>query len=366
MLEETTIDATTNAEAPTPTRRGKPNSMDVLVRNLPELAAFVRDPAVTEIMVNPDGQVFTGRGGQMHHQTGLTIAADALTWALENVGRLRGGYEIGKLMPLLEASLDDGSRLAAAVPPASPDGPMMTIRKFGRRYTLDELVERDAMPAPVAALIRRIVTQRKNILISGGTDTGKTTMLNALADTIPDKERILIIEDTSEIHIDKPNRARLESRREGLNLGSGKPAPPIPISDLLRFTLRSRPDRIILGEVRGHEAWDFLQAMNTGHPGSMTTAHGNNAAQALMRMEHGVLMAGINLPVTELRHAIALAIQVVVQIERSPDGVRQVTQVLQIDGYHPMNEDWRRAAMPIAPGFITTPLYLRERTDEEN
>jgi pilus assembly protein CpaF len=236
------------------------------------------------------------------------------------------------MQPILDARLEDGSRVAAMFPPCSVDGPTLTVRKFTRRYGLGDLVEVGTLNEETATLLRRAVEERHNILISGGTGTGKTTVLNALAETIPPEDRIVLIEETSEIRIDKPNLVRFEARRAQTPLGREAPLPAVSIADLVRATLRHRPDRIIVGEVRGPEAFDLLQALNTGHLGSLTTIHANAAEQALTRLAHCVLTANVGLPHRSVREAIALAIHLVVHLARV-GGRRVVTEVVAVRGY---------------------------------
>src|SRR3989442_12537554 len=199
-------------------------------------------------------------------------------------------------------------------PPCAVDGPTLTVRKFTYRYSLDDLVTVGTLTSDTARILRRAVASRHNILISGGTGTGKTTLLNAVAQTIPPQDRIVLIEETSEILIDKPNLVRFEARRAQVPLGQEEPMPAVTISELVRSTLRHRPDRILVGEVRGPEAFDLLQALNTGHLGSLTTIHANSAEQALTHLAHCVVTANIGLPHRSVRESIALAIQLVVQI----------------------------------------------------
>jgi pilus assembly protein CpaF len=208
----------------------------------------------------------------------------------------------------------------------------LTVRKFTHRFSLDELVEVGTVSAELARELGEAVRSRRNVLISGGTGTGKTTLLNAVAAQIPKADRIVVIEDTAEIHLEKPNLVRFEARRAVLPLGQEAPLPPVTIAELLRATLRHRPDRILLGEVRGAEAFDLLQALNTGHAGSLSTIHANSAEQALTRLAHCVLMANVGLPHPSIREAIALAIQTVVHVERVQDR-RRVTQVMHVRGY---------------------------------
>lgn len=260
-----------------------------------------------------------------------TVEARNLTVALKNIARACGD-EISEAQPLLDARLEDGSRVAALLPPCAVTGAILTIRKFTRRYNLEDLVDVGTLPAEVASELRRAVESRQNILVSGGTGTGKTTLLNALAALIPDGDRIAIIEETAEIHLPKPNVLRLEARRAQPPLGQEAPLPSVSIADLVRATLRHRPDRILVGEVRGAEAFDLLQALNTGHLGSLSTIHANSAEQALTRLAHCVLTANIGLPHSSVREAIAFAIHRVVHLSRV-DGQRRVTGLVSVRGY---------------------------------
>jgi pilus assembly protein CpaF len=254
-----------------------------------------------------------------------------LAVAIKNIARACGD-EISEAQPLLDARLEDGSRVAAVFPPCAVSGPALTIRKFTRRYTLDDLVSVGTLSPALARHLTDAVARQQNILISGGTGTGKTTLLNALAAYIPDCDRLVVIEETAEIHLDKPNLLRLEARRAQAPLGQEAPLPPVTIADLVRATLRHRPDRILVGEVRGAEAFDLLQALNTGHLGSLTTIHANSAEQALTRLAHCVLTANVGLPHHSIREAIALAVHVVVHVARV-DGARRVTQAVTVRGY---------------------------------
>lgn len=290
------------------------------------------DPTVTEVMVNAGGRrVFVERDGMLESVPDLTLDERHLKVAIKNIARTCGD-EISEAQPILDARLEDGSRIAAMFPPCSVNGPTLTIRKFTRRYSLDDLAEMGTLPRPLSAQLRGAINTHKNVLISGGTGSGKTTLLNALAATIPDGDRIVLIEETSEIMIDKPNLVRFEARRGQAPLGQEAPLPSVTIAELLRATLRHRPDRIIVGEVRGPEAFDLLQALNTGHLGSLSTIHANSAEQALTRFAHCVLTANVGLPHAATREAIAFAIHLVVHIAREV-GSRRVTQVVAITGF---------------------------------
>ncbi|OFV97500.1 MAG: hypothetical protein A3H28_12435 [Acidobacteria bacterium RIFCSPLOWO2_02_FULL_61_28] len=314
------------------------------------LEHLLLDPTVTEVMVNAGGRrVFVEREGTLEQVPELVLDERNLKVAIKNIARTCGD-EISEAQPVLDARLEDGSRVAAMFPPCSVNGPTLTIRKFTRRYSLQDLLDVQSLTPELASQLQDAVRGRRNILISGGTGTGKTTLLNALAATIPDADRIVLIEETSEIMIDKPNLVRFEARRAQTPLGQEAPLPAITIADLLRATLRHRPDRILVGEVRGPEAFDLLQALNTGHLGSMSTIHANSAEQALTRFAHCVLTANVGLPHASTREAIAFAIHLVAHIARD-GGRRRVTEVVAIRGYDARTDTFAletRYALPVA------------------
>jgi pilus assembly protein CpaF len=308
------------------------SSLDRILPFLRPIEDLLRDPAITELMVNDGGRrVFVERNGGLELLADRSLEPRNLTVAIKNIARACGD-EISEAQPILDARLEDGSRVAAMFPPCAVAGPALTIRKFGRRYTLDDLVENGTLSASLAQRLVDAIKAERNILISGGTGTGKTTLLNALAARIPDDNRIVVIEETAEIHLDKPNLVRFEARRAQIPLGHEAPLPAVTIADLVRATLRHRPDRIIVGEVRGAEAFDLLQALNTGHLGSLTTIHANSADQALTRLAHCVLTANVGLPHRSIREAIALAIHLVVHIARV-NGTRRVTELVSVTGF---------------------------------
>ena len=308
------------------------SSLDRILPFLKPIEDLLRDPAVTEVMVNEGGRhVFVERHGALEAVPARTLETRNLTVAIKNIARACGD-EISEAQPILDARLEDGSRVAAMFAPCAVAGPVLTIRKFTHRFTLDDLIQVGTLtPALAADLTDAIATQR-NILVSGGTGTGKTTLLNAIAARIPDRDRVVVIEDTAEIYLDKPDLVRFEARRAVLPLGQEAPLPAVTIAELVRATLRHRPDRILLGEVRGAEAFDLLQALNTGHMGSLSTIHANSAEQALTRLAHCVLMANVGLPHASIREAVALAIHLIVHLERVADR-RCVTQVVHVRGY---------------------------------
>ncbi len=308
------------------------SSLDRILPFLKPIEDLLLDPTITEVMVNDGGRhVFVERDGALEAVPDRTLEPRNLTVAIKNIARACGD-EISDVQPLLDARLEDGSRVAAMFPPCAVGGPALTIRKFTHRYSLDDLVAVGTLTPAVVALLIEAVATHQNVLISGGTGTGKTTLLNALAARIPDDDRIVVIEETAEIHLTKPDLLRFEARRAQAPLGQEAPLPPVTIADLLRATLRHRPDRILVGEVRGPEAFDLLQALNTGHLGSLSTIHANSADQALTRLAHCVLTANVGLPHHSVREAIALAIHLVVHIARV-NGCRRVTEITAIRGY---------------------------------
>jgi pilus assembly protein CpaF len=238
------------------------------------------------------------------------------------------GRRVDESSPMVDARLPDGARLNVVLPPLALAGPVVTIRKFSRlRLGLEELVARAALNAGMAAMLRAAVRARRNVVVSGGTGSGKTTLLNALAAQVPPDERILTIEDAAELALQHEHVVSLEARPRNLE-GQGE----VSIRDLVRNSLRMRPDRIIVGECRGGEALDMLQAMNTGHEGSLTTAHANSPRDLLTRLEIMTLMAGVELPLAAIRGQIASAIDLVVQVVRAADGTRRVSHIVEVTG----------------------------------
>ena len=289
---------------------------------------LILDPEISEVMVNGNGRIFVERWGVVEEVPGISVKEEVLQIAVKNIAR-RLGDEIGDGRPILDSRLPDGSRVAAIFPPCSIGGTTLAIRKFASHlFSVDELVRIGSMTAPVLSILRAAIADRKNILISGGTSTGKTTMLNALAAMIDPADRLVVIEDTAELHLVQPNVVRLEARREV----PGTPA--VSIRDLLKATLRLRPDRILLGEVRGAEAFDLLQALNTGHSGTLATIHANGAAQSLRRLSTCVLQSDVQLPFSAIQSGIADSINLLLHIERRA-GKRVVGELLEVGGYDP-------------------------------
>jgi pilus assembly protein CpaF len=257
---------------------------------------------------------------------------------MRNIAR-RLGDDISEEKPILDSRLPDGSRVAAVLPPCSIDGITLTIRKFNtRHFTMADLIENGTLSAETALLLREKVSNRQNILISGGTGSGKTTLLSILADSLPDDERILLIEDTAELNIRKSNLVRFETHREQTGL------PAVTVRDLLKAALRYRPDRIIVGEVRGGEAFDLLQALNTGHAGSLCTLHANSARQAVTRFADCVLQSGIELPHRAIMANIGSAVDLLVHIGRTK-GRRAVSEIAAMRGFDNERNECRLDAL---------------------
>jgi pilus assembly protein CpaF len=302
-------------------------AFETILPFLRPIAPLLADPTISEIMVNPGSAVFIERCGLCERVPGVEITEAQLRTAIVMIAR-QFGDDVSEDRPLLDARLPDGSRVAAALPPCSMGGAALTIRKFQRQlFTLSDLVHAGSMPGQAAACLGSAVEQHQNILVSGGTGTGKTTLLNALVAIVADQERVVVIEDTAELQVDKPNCLRFETRREQAGVAG------VQMRDLVRATLRHRPDRIIVGEVRGAEAFDLLQALNTGHGGTLTTIHANSAALALNRVTTCVLMSEVGLPYSALRAQIADGVHLVVHIGRRRDGGRSVTEIVRVAGY---------------------------------
>jgi pilus assembly protein CpaF len=288
---------------------------------------FLGDDSISEIMVNGPHQIYVERGGRLSEVPARFINADSLMRVIERIVSPLG-RRIDEGSPMVDARLPDGSRVNAIIPPLALAGPTLTIRKFSkRRFSLDRLAQIGSLTAPMATFLRICVQHRKNIVIAGGTGSGKTTFLNALSEAIPPGDRILTIEDAAELRLDQPHVVSLEARPPNAE-GRGE----ITIRDLVRNALRMRPDRIIVGECRGGEALDMLQAMNTGHDGSMTTGHANSPRDLLSRIEVMALMAGMDLPIRAIREQIASAVDIIIQQTRCSDGRRRVTAIVEVDG----------------------------------
>jgi len=291
------------------------------------LEPLLKDPTITDILVNSHQQVFVERYGVLETTPVRFKDEKHLVRIIQKIVAAVG-RRIDESSPMVDARLADGSRVNAVVPPLSIDGALLSIRKFARiPISMDRLVEIGSVPAQVAEVMKAIVGSRRNVLISGGTGSGKTTMLNAMSAFISDRERIVTIEDSAELQLQQEHVVRLETRPPNIE-GKGE----ITQRDLVKNALRMRPDRIIVGEVRAGEAFDMLQAMNTGHDGSMTTVHANTARDALSRVEQMIGMSGIDVPARSARGQIASAINVVIQVGRLSDGRRKLLSLSELTG----------------------------------
>jgi pilus assembly protein CpaF len=288
---------------------------------------FLDDDSVSEVMVNGDTAIYVERSGRLQRTSARFLSDEHLRRVIERIVS-QVGRRIDESSPMVDARLPDGSRVNAIVPPLAVDGPSLTIRKFAKDpFKVGDLISFGTMTSQIAELLQACVQGRLNILISGGTGTGKTTLLNVVSSFIPEQERIVTIEDAVELQLHQEHVIRLESRPPNIE-GKGE----IAIRDLVRNSLRMRPDRIIVGETRGGEALDMLQAMNTGHDGSLSTVHANTPRDALARLETMVLMAGMDLPARAIREQVASAIDLIIQISRLRDGTRRITHLTEVHG----------------------------------
>jgi len=291
------------------------------------LEPLLADPTISDILVNKHDTIYIERRGKIE-RTNVTFKDDehlmrVIERIVSSVGR-----RIDESSPMVDARLQDGSRVNAIIPPLAIDGPVVSIRRFGSDpLRMSSLIEFKALTKDIADMLQMVVHARLNVLISGGTGAGKTTLLNALSAYIPENERIVTIEDSAELQLQQPHVVRLETRPPNIE-GRGE----VTQRDLVRNALRMRPDRIVIGEVRGGEAIDMLQAMNTGHEGSLTTIHSNSPRDALARLETMILMAGANLPDRAMREQISSALDVIIQVSRLADGTRKITSVVEVTG----------------------------------
>lgn len=308
------------------------------------IQVLLEDSTVSEIMVNGPGQVFVERGGVLEE---VDLGFDDDDHVLRVIDRILApiGRRIDAMSPMVDARLADGSRVNAIIPPLSIGGPVLTIRRFvAVAESLDDLVRLGTLTASIALELERLVTEQRNVLVSGGTSTGKTTLLAACLGAAAPADRLVVLEDAAELPLRNRHAVRLESRAaaaEGANV--------VSMRDLVRNALRMRPDRIVLGEVRGVEAWDLLQALNTGHGGSWSTIHANGPDEALLRLESMVLSAGSSMPHAVIRDQVARAVDAVVQLERLPTGQRVVRDIVAVDVVE-------REGLPV---WQTRPLFAR-------
>lgn len=297
------------------------------VIGLGPIEPLLRDPTVSEVMINAPDQVYFERDGVIE-ESGIQFRDQAHIMKIVDRIVASIGRHVDEASPMVDARLADGSRVNVIIPPLAPNSPVVTIRKFSRdRFGMEDLIRIGTLTGPMAELLMGCVQARLNVVVSGGTGSGKTTLLNALSAGIPERERIVTIEDPIELRLQQRHVVPMEARPASTE---GKGA--VTQRDLVRNALRMRPDRIIVGEVRGPEAFDMMQAMNTGHEGSMTTVHANSPRDALGRIENMVLMAGFDLPITAIREQMASAFHIVIQLARLSDGRRRVVHMTEVAG----------------------------------
>jgi pilus assembly protein CpaF len=300
------------------------------------IVPFLDDPSVSEVMINGPNQIYIERKGQLELTTATFPSREALLAALRNLSQFVGKH-VSEERPILEGRLPDGSRVEALIPPVAPDGPHIAIRRFFKEtLTVQRLVEFGSMPGIAAASLQAFVISKLNIIIAGGTGSGKTSMLNALSSFIPDGERVVVIEDSREIQFQKPHVVQLEARA-----ADPKGRGAVSIRDLFRATLRLRPDRVIVGEIRGGEALDIVQAMTSGHGGCMGTLHASYPKDTLTRLETMAMMSDVEMPLAAMRSQIGSGVQMVVQCSRLQDGSRKITHITEVTGFDLETQKYR-------------------------
>jgi pilus assembly protein CpaF len=303
---------------------------ETLLGFLAPVRRYLEDPTVSEVMINGPSQVYVERRGQLELTDVRFDSGEAVLCALRNAAQFVGKH-IDERSPILEGRLPDGSRLLAVVPPAAPDGPYVSIRRFARdHFSVGRLLELDSFSADAAKALQAIVCAKLNVMIAGGTGSGKTSLLNMLTHFIPDGERIVVIEDSKEVQVQKQHVVSLEARPPGPD-GRGA----VSIRELFRASLRMRPDRIVIGEIRGGEALEIIQAMVSGHGGCMGTLHATYPRDTLARLETMSMMSDVDMPLAAMRAQIASAVQVIVQAARLQDGTRKITHVSEVRGFDP-------------------------------
>lgn len=305
---------------------------------------YLEDPSVTEVMINGPGLIYIERRGKLEKAPETFPNVKALYAALRSTAQYVGKH-VDEERPLLEGRLPDGSRVAAVLPPSGNGGPYVAIRRFfGEKLTMQKLLELGSMTPQAAELIRTLVEAKRNVVVAGGTSSGKTSLLNSVSELIPEGERVVVIEDSKELALHREHVVTLESRP-----ADAKGRGAVSIRDLFRITLRMRPDRIVIGELRGGEALDLVQAMTSGHGGCLTTLHATYPRDVLTRLETMAMMADIEMPLPALRAQIASAVDVVVQVARYRDGTRKVTHISEIGEFeHDRN------------GYVINDLYVRQ------
>lgn len=301
---------------------------ETLLQFFAPVRPFLEDPTVSDILINGPDEVFIERRGRIERTDARFESREALAAAIRNAAQFAGKH-VDEERPILEGRLPDGSRIEAVLPPAAPDGPHVAIRRFFREtLTVEKLIELGSLTPDAASALHAIVASKLNVVVAGGTGSGKTSMLNALASYVPEGERIVVIEDSRELQLQREHVVALEARPPD-HKGRGA----VSIRDLFRATLRLRPDRIVVGEIRGGEALDLVQAMTSGHGGCLTTLHATYPRDTLTRLETMAMMSDVDMPLMAIRLQIASAIQFIVQTSRVKDGTRKVTHISEVQGY---------------------------------
>ena len=301
---------------------------ETLLQFLSPIRPFLDDPAVSDIMINGPDQIYVEKKGKLHLTNARFETREALIAALRNAAQYVGKH-IDEMKPILEGRLPDGSRIEAILPPAAPDGPCVSIRRFFKEtLTVERLVNFGALTPDVATALQALVVSKLNILIAGGTGSGKTSMLNALSSFIPEGERVVVIEDSRELQLQRQHICMLEARPPDPK-GRGE----VTIRDLFRATLRLRPDRIVVGEIRSGEALDLIQAMTSGHGGCMSTLHATYPRDTTSRLETMAMMSDVEMPLTALRIQLASAVNIICQVSRLQDGSRKITHITEVLGF---------------------------------
>jgi pilus assembly protein CpaF len=314
-----------------------------LLQFLQPIGPYLEDASVSEIMINSYAEIYVERKGKLYKTDARFSSIEALESAIRNLAQFVGKH-VDAERPILEARLPDGSRVEAILPPAAPDGPCLAIRRFSKeRLTIDKLVDFGALTPRSAQWLNAFVAAKLNILVAGGTGSGKTSLLNALSSFIPEDERIVIIEDSRELQLQQPHVVQLEARPPDAK-GRGE----VTIRDLFRATLRMRPDRVVVGEIRGGEALELIQAMTSGHGGCLSTIHATYPRDTLSRLETLALLSDIGLPLAALRAQIASAINLIVQTARLSDGSRGITHISEVTGYDNQK------------GYLISDLFVRK------
>ncbi len=301
---------------------------ETLLQFLAPIRPFLDDPTVSDIMINGPNQIYVEKKGQLHLTNARFETREALVAALRNAAQYVGKH-VDELKPILEGRLPDGSRIEAILPPAAPDGPCVSIRRFFKEtLTVERLIKFGALTPDVASALQALVVSKLNILIAGGTGSGKTSMLNALSSFIPEGERVVVIEDSRELQLQRQHICMLEARPPDPK-GRGE----VTIRDLFRATLRLRPDRIVVGEIRGGEALDLIQAMTSGHGGCMSTLHATYPRDTTTRLETMAMMSDVEMPLSALRIQLASAVNIICQVSRLQDGSRKITHITEVLGF---------------------------------